>query len=430
MDAELAVGVAQVVLDRLRAEEHGCRGFARGPAAGEEERDLELLRGQAAEPARVARSDALTRRGELGAGGPGPRRGAEIVEDVERASQVLARADALAGASQPGAVGELCPRRLERVRRAGVDSERFAEGTVRVLVSGQQRATPRRAGQRPGLALLPGCIRERHEGVDGFFGAPQAQEGLDFLGSGREIGVGDPACEHHGAPLVCAGQHSFRIAEPQLEVAERSERPDLGQPGALLACELECLDGVLAAGVAPADPRFEPRQTRERAREHHGLPRLTREPDRLVEAGLGVDPAVGARVQDREVREQAGEGADGRTGAGVRDGAVDERTAAVGFAQPERADRREREQPRVGAWMIVEPRAGDRVEENLNPVGRAYYGFSTLLCTPSSLAQEVGLALGAQAGEARIKEVVLGAGFSSFKRVAETPFNMVFAAKP
>jgi SAM-dependent methyltransferase len=83
-----------------------------------------------------------------------------------------------------------------------------------------------------------------------------------------------------------------------------------------------------------------------------------------------------------------------------------------------------------GTWMIVEPRAGDRVEENLNPVGRAYYGFSTLLCTPSSLAQEVGLALGAQAGEARIREIVLGAGFSSFRRVAETPFNMVFEARP
>ena len=63
-----------------------------------------------------------------------------------------------------------------------------------------------------------------------------------------------------------------------------------------------------------------------------------------------------------------------------------------------------------GTWMIVEPYAGDRVEENLNPVGRAYYGFSTLLCTPASLSQEVGLALGAQAGEARIREVVLGAG--------------------
>jgi SAM-dependent methyltransferase len=83
-----------------------------------------------------------------------------------------------------------------------------------------------------------------------------------------------------------------------------------------------------------------------------------------------------------------------------------------------------------GTWMIVEPLAGDRVEDNLNPVGRAYYGFSTLLCTPSSLAQEVGLALGAQAGEARIREIVLGAGFSSFRRVAETPFNMVFEAKP
>ena len=83
-----------------------------------------------------------------------------------------------------------------------------------------------------------------------------------------------------------------------------------------------------------------------------------------------------------------------------------------------------------GTWMIVEPYAGDRVEENLNPVGRAYYGFSTLLCTPASLSQEVGLALGAQAGEARIREVVLGAGFSSFERVAETPFNMVFQARP
>ena len=83
-----------------------------------------------------------------------------------------------------------------------------------------------------------------------------------------------------------------------------------------------------------------------------------------------------------------------------------------------------------GTWMIVEPRAGDRVEENLNPVGRAYYGFSTLLCTPSSLSQDVGLALGAQAGESRIREIVLGAGFSSFRRVAETPFNMVFEARP
>jgi SAM-dependent methyltransferase len=83
-----------------------------------------------------------------------------------------------------------------------------------------------------------------------------------------------------------------------------------------------------------------------------------------------------------------------------------------------------------GTWMIVEPRAGDRVEENLNPVGRAYYGFSTLLCTPASLSQEVGLALGAQAGEARIRDVVTSGGLTRFRRAAETPFNLVFEARP
>ena len=83
-----------------------------------------------------------------------------------------------------------------------------------------------------------------------------------------------------------------------------------------------------------------------------------------------------------------------------------------------------------GTWMIVEPAAGDRVEDNLNPVGRAYYGFSTLLCTPCSLSQDVGLALGAQAGEARIRDVVTAAGFTRFRRVAETPFNAVFEARP
>ncbi|MEA2235209.1 MAG: hypothetical protein QOD83_5025 [Solirubrobacteraceae bacterium] len=83
-----------------------------------------------------------------------------------------------------------------------------------------------------------------------------------------------------------------------------------------------------------------------------------------------------------------------------------------------------------GTWMIVEPNAGDRVEDNFNPVGRAYYGFSTLLCTSASLSQEVGLALGAQAGEARIRDVVEGAGFTRFRQVAETPFNLVFEARP
>jgi len=83
-----------------------------------------------------------------------------------------------------------------------------------------------------------------------------------------------------------------------------------------------------------------------------------------------------------------------------------------------------------GTWMIVEPIAGDRVEDNINPVGRAFYGFSTLLCTPASLSQEVGLALGAQAGEARIRDVVTQAGLTRFRRASETPFNAVFEARP
>src|SRR5690606_14567460 len=83
-----------------------------------------------------------------------------------------------------------------------------------------------------------------------------------------------------------------------------------------------------------------------------------------------------------------------------------------------------------GTWMIVEPYANDKFEDNINPVGRAYYGASTLICTPASLDQEVGLALGAQAGEARIKEVVTKGGFTRFRRASETPFNLVFEARP
>jgi ubiquinone/menaquinone biosynthesis C-methylase UbiE len=83
-----------------------------------------------------------------------------------------------------------------------------------------------------------------------------------------------------------------------------------------------------------------------------------------------------------------------------------------------------------GTWMIVEPFANDELKDNLNPVGRVYYSFSTLLCTPCSRSQEVGLCLGAQAGEARIREVVTKAGFSRFRRAAETPFNIVYEARP
>ncbi|MGH8929501.1 MAG: class I SAM-dependent methyltransferase [Egibacteraceae bacterium] len=83
-----------------------------------------------------------------------------------------------------------------------------------------------------------------------------------------------------------------------------------------------------------------------------------------------------------------------------------------------------------GSWMIVEPCAGDHVEDNLNPVGRLYYAVSTMICTPASLAQDGRMALGAQAGPARLEEVIRAAGFTRVRQAAETPFNIVLEARP
>lgn len=83
-----------------------------------------------------------------------------------------------------------------------------------------------------------------------------------------------------------------------------------------------------------------------------------------------------------------------------------------------------------GVWMIVEPMAQDDLAGNLNPVGRVYYAGSTMICVPTSLSQEVGLALGAQAGEARLCEVATKGGFTRFRRATETPFNMILEARP
>lgn len=83
-----------------------------------------------------------------------------------------------------------------------------------------------------------------------------------------------------------------------------------------------------------------------------------------------------------------------------------------------------------GAWMIVEPFAHDLAHENHNPLGRVFYSASTMICTPASLAQEVGAGLGAQAGEKQIRRVVTEAGFTRFRRAAETHFNLVFEARP
>ncbi|WP_236033348.1 class I SAM-dependent methyltransferase [Belnapia mucosa] len=82
-----------------------------------------------------------------------------------------------------------------------------------------------------------------------------------------------------------------------------------------------------------------------------------------------------------------------------------------------------------GTWMVVEPMAGDRLEDNLNPVGRLFYAASTMLCVPTSLAQEVGAAFGAQAGEAKLREAITAGGFGSVRRATETPFNMILEAR-
>lgn len=82
-----------------------------------------------------------------------------------------------------------------------------------------------------------------------------------------------------------------------------------------------------------------------------------------------------------------------------------------------------------GTWLIVEPAAGDSWSDNLNPVGRVYYGFSTFLCVPNAMSQTGGYALGAQAGEPAIRQVVTDAGFRRFRRAAETPFNNIYEAR-
>ena len=83
-----------------------------------------------------------------------------------------------------------------------------------------------------------------------------------------------------------------------------------------------------------------------------------------------------------------------------------------------------------GTWLIVEPMAGETVTDNLNPVGRVYYGFSAFLCVPNALSQAGGYSLGAQASEKALSEIVGQAGFSRFRRAAETPFNRVYEARP
>ncbi len=101
------------------------------------------------------------------------------------------------------------------------------------------------------------------------------------------------------------------------------------------------------------------------------------------------------------------------------------------MGDPVRAARHVREQlADDGTWMVVEPMAGDSVEDNLNPVGRVHYSSSAFLCVPSALSQDGGHSLGAQAGPAAIRQVATDAGFTRFRQVAQTPFNLVLEARP
>ena len=82
-----------------------------------------------------------------------------------------------------------------------------------------------------------------------------------------------------------------------------------------------------------------------------------------------------------------------------------------------------------GTVLLVEPFANDSLDDNVTPVGRLFYAASTFICTPNSLSQEVGLGLGAQAGEARLRKVFTEAGFKTFRRATETPFNLILEAR-
>ena len=153
---------------------------------------------------------------------------------------------------------------------------------------------------------------------------------------------------------------------------------------------------------------------------------------------LGVDYHEGSIARARELAREAGledrvrfevAAADALPGAGYD--LVCHFDCLHDMGDPVGAARHAREALKPdGWWMLVEPYAGDSLEDNLNPVGRLFYAASTVICTPSSLAQDVALGLGAQAGEGRLAQVAQEAGFSRFRRATETPFNLVLEGRP
>lgn len=146
-------------------------------------------------------------------------------------------------------------------------------------------------------------------------------------------------------------------------------------------------------------------------------PSIERARERAAEAGV----ADRARFEAATAKEFAGKGFD----------LVCIFDALHDMGDPVGAARHIRESLKPdGTFLLVEPFAHDALQDNLNPIGRLFYSASTLICTPASLSQEVGLGLGAQAGEARMRAVVEEAGFTRFRRAAETPFNLVYEVRP
>ncbi|HEU5486594.1 MAG TPA: class I SAM-dependent methyltransferase [Microlunatus sp.] len=209
---------------------------------------------------------------------------------------------------------------------------------------------------------------------------------------------------------------------------ERFFRP--GYEANLLTSWLPALDGVaekLSAGVSVADVGCGHGASTVLMAQAYGRSRFVGSDYHAASIAVARERAAAAGLESNISFEVAS--ATGITGTGFE--LVTMFDCLHDMGDPAAAARRVREViADDGTWMVVEPAAGDALEDNLNPIGRAYYGFSTLLCTPASLSQPGAAALGTQAGPARIAEVARDAGFSRFRTAAQTPFNNVYEIRP
>ena len=350
--AELAVDVAQVVVDGLRAEEQLRRRLARRVALGEHERDLELARRQLVERARVALARRLAGGEQLGPGALRPRRRAELVEGVDGAAQLLARLHAPARAPQPLAVAQARAGLLEAVGRQRVQAERLLEAGAQLRRAGEQAAAARQPRERPRLALGGRALGELVEPAGGVLDAVDPHQRLDQLGDRRHVGVGDAALGEQ--PLLLLQQRDRRLdpAEPELELGERVERPQPEEREAELAGQRERVAGVLAAGLLAALARLDAREPRQAGAQRRRLARLARQPDHLLVERLGDrQPIAGRRVAGGQP-ERERQRADRALAARRLDRARHERAALRGLAEPQRAERRRGEEPRIARERV------------------------------------------------------------------------------